>query len=66
MQILGILGMYFDAVVVEVEKPLLFFKLALAILCCIRLHINVSALKWASALLRLRQNLQHELDYATS
>ena len=33
MQILGLLGMYFDAVVVEVEKYLLFFRLALAILC---------------------------------
>ena len=30
MQILGLLGMYFDAVVVEVEKYLLFFRLALA------------------------------------
>ena len=28
MQILGLLGMYFDAVVVEVEKYLLFFRLA--------------------------------------
>ena len=26
MQILGLLGMYFDAVVVEVEKYLLFFQ----------------------------------------
>ena len=33
MQILGLFGMYFDAVVVEVEKSLLFFRLALAILC---------------------------------
>ena len=34
MQILGLLGMYFDTVVVEVEKSLLFFRLAaLAILC---------------------------------
>ena len=33
MQILGLLGMYFDAVVVEVEKNLLLFRLALAILC---------------------------------
>ena len=33
MQILGLLGMYFDAVVVEVEKSLLFFRFALAILC---------------------------------
>ena len=32
MQILGLLGMYFDTVVVEVEKYLLFFRLALAIL----------------------------------
>ena len=32
MQILGLLGMYFDAVVVDVEKSLLFFRLALAIL----------------------------------
>ena len=30
MQILGLLGMYFDAVVVEVEKYLLLFRLALA------------------------------------
>ena len=33
MQILGLLGMYFDAVVVEVEICLLLFRLALAILC---------------------------------
>ena len=33
MQILGLLGMYFDAVVVEVEKCLLFFSVFLAILC---------------------------------
>ena len=32
IQILVLLGMYFDAVVVEVEKSLLFFRLALAIL----------------------------------
>ena len=30
VQILGLLGMYFDAVVVEVEKYLLFFRLVLA------------------------------------
>ena len=35
MQILGFLGMYFDAVVVEIEKCLLFFRLALAILCIV-------------------------------
>ena len=32
MQILGLSGMYFDAVVVEVETSLHFFRLALAIL----------------------------------
>ena len=32
MQILGLLGMYFDAVVVEVMTFLLLFRLALAIL----------------------------------
>ena len=32
MQILGLLGIYFDAVVVEVEKNLLFFRLALTLL----------------------------------
>ena len=38
MQILGLLGMYFDAVVVEVEKYLPFFRLALAILFYKVLH----------------------------
>ena len=33
MQILGFLGMYFDAVVVEVKKDLILFRLALVILC---------------------------------
>ena len=33
IQILGLLGMYFDAVVVEVKTFLLLFRLALAILC---------------------------------
>ena len=32
MQILGLLGMYFDAVLEVVEKYLLFFRLALVIL----------------------------------
>ena len=32
MQILGLLGMYFDAVVVKVETFLLLFRFALAIL----------------------------------
>ena len=34
MQIMVLLGMYFDAVVVEVKK-ILFFRLALAILCAV-------------------------------
>ena len=33
MLILGLLGMYFDAVVAEVKTCLLLFRLALAILC---------------------------------
>ena len=46
MQILGLLGMYFDAVVVEVEKYLLFFRLALAILCFNRnARIEIQTLK---------------------
>ena len=32
IQILGLLGMYFDAVVVEVKKNLLLFGLAMSIL----------------------------------
>ena len=32
MHILGLLGMYFDPVVIELQKYLLFFRLALAIL----------------------------------
>ena len=32
MQILGVLGMYFDAVVVEVKTFFILFRLALAIL----------------------------------
>ena len=34
MKILDLLGMSFDAVVVEVEKYLLFFRLALAVKHC--------------------------------
>ena len=34
MQILGLLGIYFNTVVVEVEKNLLLFRLALAIQKC--------------------------------
>ena len=40
MQILDLLGMYFDAMVVEVKKCLLFFRLALAILCIYLLLVN--------------------------
>ena len=36
MLILDLLGIYFDAVVVEVKKSLLFFRLAMAILCNVR------------------------------
>ena len=39
MQILGLLGMHFDAVVVEVEKNLLFFILALATLCKVKIKV---------------------------
>ena len=35
MLILGLLGMYFDAMVVEVMTFLLLFRLALAILCAV-------------------------------
>ena len=38
MQILGFLGMYFDAMVVEVKTFILLFRLALAILCGILTH----------------------------
>ena len=38
MQLLGLLGMYFDAVVVEAEKCLLFFRLALAILYQVKIN----------------------------
>ena len=37
MQILGLLGMYFYAVVVEVKKNLFLFRLALAILWAAKL-----------------------------
>ena len=33
MQILGLLGIYFDGVVVKVKNFLLLFRLALAIMC---------------------------------
>ena len=43
MKILDFLGMYFDAVVVEVKTFSLLFRLALAILCC-RLGIQLEAI----------------------
>ena len=43
MQILGLLGMYFDAVVVEVKTFLLLFRLALAIQC---FGILIHVLSW--------------------
>ena len=49
MQILGLLGMYFDAVVVEVEKYLLFFRWSLAILCLLT-YIGHVAIKCLAAL----------------
>ena len=39
MQILGLLGMCFDAVVVEVKTFLLLFRLVLAILCWLSIII---------------------------
>ena len=39
MQILGLMGMHFDAVVIEVKTFLLLFRLALAILCSTTWHI---------------------------
>ena len=42
MQILGLLGMYLDAVVVEVKTCLLLFRLALAILCTKGWHLIFS------------------------
>ena len=41
MQILGLLGMYFDAVVLEVKTFLLLFRLTLAILCAKSLLVTI-------------------------
>ena len=43
MQILGLLGMYFDAVVVFVKKISLLFRLALAIQCIGNVHLGISS-----------------------
>ena len=40
MQILGLLGMHFDAAVVEVKTFLLLFRLTLAILCVREDYVN--------------------------
>ena len=45
MLILGLLGMYFDAVVVEVKTFLLLFRLALAILCKTSVQIKLQSPK---------------------
>ena len=41
IHILGLLGMNFDAVVVEVEKNVLLFRLALAILCNVKSTVKI-------------------------
>ena len=43
MQILGLLGMYFDSVVVKVKTFLLLFRLALAILWPLRNNFDIPA-----------------------
>ena len=47
MQILGLLGMYFDAVVVEIKKNLILFSLAVAILWAPSLY-NYLATKFSN------------------
>ena len=47
-QILGLLGIYFDAVVVEFKTFLLLFRLALAILCCCMSFLNLISFQTAS------------------
>ena len=41
IQILGLMGMYFDALLVEVKTFLLLFRLALAILCIVTLNLYI-------------------------
>ena len=57
MQVLGLLGMYFDAVVVEVEKYLLFFRLALAILCIPQKYKPISSVHFLCRTHAIRTNL---------
>ena len=58
MQILGLLGMYFDAVVVEVKTFLLLFRLALAILCLVTFHIFE---QFQTSLDKFRQDLTRQV-----
>ena len=63
IQILGLMGMYFDAVVVEVETFLLLFRLALAILWLInvskKIYLSVILYIWREDLFILNQlNIQ--------
>ena len=52
IQILGLMDMYFDAVVVKVETFLVLFRLSLAILswkwtCLMFIHVNLSIDKYS-------------------
>ena len=50
MQILGLPGMYFDAVVVFVKKNSLLFILAMAILCREAIHSSLFIAKFCGVL----------------
>ena len=72
-QILGLLGMYFDAVVVEVKTFLLLFRLALAILCLMRKRLRkyeaevrefVTFLKQCSCFRKMRKKKQTGKDFS--
>ena len=56
IQILGLLGMHFDAVVVEVKTFLLLFRLALAILCLQKeqLQAQTDHFDWCDNLTQIR------------
>ena len=56
MQILGLLGMHFDAVVVEVKTFLLLFRLALAILCRKKLSTFEILFSWQNRSFLLTEN----------
>jgi hypothetical protein len=55
MQILGLLGMYFDAAVVFVKTSSLLFRLALAILCK---YARKSTLEITSSTLQRRRKVE--------